>query len=71
MKTKYDMKLPPNDMEAEESVLGAILMGGFETYDKVSEIIQDDEAFYDHLARHTFRGMGRLRKREQVIEPIS
>jgi replicative DNA helicase len=58
-------------MEAEESVLGAILMGGFETYDKVSEIIQDDEAFYDHLARHTFRGMGRLRKREQVIEPIS
>jgi replicative DNA helicase len=71
MKTQYDMKLPPNDMEAEESVLGAILMGGFETYDKVSEIIQDDEAFYDHLARHTFRGMGRLRKREQVIEPIS
>jgi replicative DNA helicase len=58
-------------MEAEESVLGAILMGGFETYDKVSEIIQDDEAFYDHLARHTFRGMGRLRKREQVIEPIT
>ena len=71
MKTQYDMKLPPNDMEAEESVLGAILMGGFETYDKVSEIIQDDEAFYDHLARHTFRGMGRLRKREQVIEPIT
>ena len=71
MKIQYDMKLPPNDMEAEESVLGAILMGGFETYDKVSEIIQDDEAFYDHLARHTFRGMGRLRKREQVIEPIT
>ena len=31
MKTQYDMKLPPNDMEAEESVLGANLMGGFET----------------------------------------
>lgn len=68
---KTDIKLPPSDMEAEECVLGAILFGGWETYDLVSETIQNDEAFYDHLAKHTFRGMGRLRKREQVIEPVT
>ena len=71
MKSQIDMKLPPSDMEAEECVLGAILLGGWETFDKASEIIQDDEAFYDHIAKHTWRAMRRLRKREQVIEPIT
>lgn len=68
---KTDIKIPPSDMEAEECVLGAILMGGWETYDEVSEIIQDDEAFYDHMTKHTFRAMGRMRKAEQVIEPLT
>jgi len=68
---KTDIKLPPNDMEAEECVLGAILLGGWDTYDAVSAIIQDDEAFYDHLTKHTWRAMGRLRRAEQVIEPLT
>ena len=71
MKSQFDMKLPPSDMDAEECVLGAILLGGWETFDKATEIIQDDEAFYDHIAKHTWRAMSRLRKREQVIEPLT
>ena len=68
---KHDLKIPPSDMEAEECVLGAILRGGWETFDEVSNVIQDDEAFYDHMTKHTFRAMGRMRKAEQVIEPIT
>jgi replicative DNA helicase len=41
-----DLQVPPSSREAEEAVLGCILMEGLPIYERVAGWIREDDAFY-------------------------
>ena len=64
MKKIEDIKLPPSDVDAEESLLAEVMNGGFKAYDEAEKTIQDDEAFYSHKCKHLWRALKKLRRDE-------
>lgn len=62
-------KLPPQNIEAEAAVLGAILVNK-EAMDKVSDIINDRD-FYRHDHRIVFRAMTRLYEKRSPIDLVT
>ena len=60
-------KIPPNDSDAEEAALGALLIDG----DKYDEITLTPQDFYYELNQHIFQAMVSLRKRGIGINQIT
>jgi len=62
-------KLPPQNLEAEEAVLGAILVNK-EAMDRVSDLINDRD-FYQHKNQVIFRAMLRLFEKRSPIDLVT
>ncbi len=62
-------KLPPQSLEAEQSVLGAILLDNH-SLNKAVEILSQDD-FYREAHRRIFRGMLDLSERNEAIDLIT
>ena len=62
-------KLPPQSLEAEQSVLGAILLDN-QSLNKSVEILSQDD-FYREAHRQIFKGMLELSERNEAIDLIT
>ena len=67
MKNIDEIKLPPSDIDAEESLVAEVMGGGFLAYDEAEKTIQNDDAFYNHECKHLWKALRRLRRREEEI----
>ena len=63
-------KLPPQDLAAEQAVLGSILLGGEDTMDKVRAILPDSTIFYSEVHRCIYREMLKLADEGTPIDGI-
>lgn len=63
------LRIPPNDLRAEQSVLGAILLRN-EAIERVLEIISGDD-FYRESHREIFRSMAELTDHSQPVDAIT
>jgi len=63
------LKLPPQNVEAEQAVLGAILLDNQALY-KTLEIL-DPEEFYRPVHKRIFRGMVEVAEQSQVIDLLT
>lgn len=61
---------PPHSIEAEQAVLGAILLSESDAYDAVEGILRGEEFFGEAHAR-IYRAMGVLRENEKPIDLIT
>lgn len=64
-----DLKTPPHSIEAEQSVLGGLLLDN-ESWDKIADIITDHD-FYRHDHQLIFRAISELTKKEQPYDAIT
>lgn len=60
-------KTPPNALEAEETVLGAILANN----NCLAQVTIPPEAFYSPAHQHVFRAMQRLEQKSMAIDALS
>ena len=66
-----DLQVPPSSREAEEAVLGCILMEGEPIYERVAGWIREDDAFYFKDNQMVWKAMRELLKsKEPVDEPL-
>jgi replicative DNA helicase len=59
------LKLPPHSVEAEQSVLGGILLDP-SAWDKIADLLNEHD-FYRHEHRLIWRHIGRLTDRKSVV----
>ena len=71
MKKIEDIKLPPSDIDAEESLLAEVINAGWTGFDEAEKTIQDEEAFYNHQCKHLWLALKRLRQREEEYSIIT
>src|SRR5262249_1797258 len=62
-------RVPPQSVEAEQSVLGGILLDNT-ALDRLAEVLQPDD-FYREAHRKIFRGMQRLSERNEPVDLIT
>lgn len=63
------LKIPPHSIEAEQSVLGSMLISP-DAWDKVTEILTDFD-FYNSSHQHIYRGIIRLLERSQPVDLVT
>nr|WP_289847925.1 replicative DNA helicase [Aliiglaciecola lipolytica] len=63
------MKIPPHSMEAEQSVLGSMLIAP-DSWDKVAEVVVEED-FYNRSHRTIFRAIVRLLSANQPVDIIT
>ena len=66
-----DIKMPPSDVEAEESLLAEVMQGGWIGFDEAEKTIQDDDAFYDPNCKHLWKALRRLRRNEEEYHIVA
>ena len=71
MKNIDEIKLPPSDIDAEESLVAEVMGGGFLAYDEAEKTIQNDDAFYNHECKHLWKALRRLRRREEEFHLVT
>ena len=64
-----ELRLPPQNLDAEQSVLGAILLENA-SLNRVSEIISEDD-FYRHAHKTLFRAMMAISERNEPVDQIT
>ena len=70
MNAPLALKLPPHSIEAEQSLIGGLLIGGEAAWDRVVDII-DAADFYRDDHRRIFRHIGALIERGQVADVVT
>src|SRR5207244_1573071 len=63
-------RVPPQNLEAEESVLGAIFLEPDYTWGRVTAIMSSEDC-YREAHRIIFRGFAELRKRGEPIDAVT
>ncbi|MDP1634628.1 MAG: DnaB-like helicase N-terminal domain-containing protein, partial [Gallionellaceae bacterium] len=63
------IKLPPHSVEAEQSVLGGILLDT-SAWDKIADLLSEQD-FYRHEHRLIWRHIGRLTEHAKPIDVIT
>ncbi len=63
--------VPPQNLEAEESVLGALMVSAGTLDDVILDVRLADEDFYRERHRHVFRAIKRLYERNESIDAIT
>ncbi|GAA6186830.1 MULTISPECIES: replicative DNA helicase [Alteromonadaceae] len=63
------LKIPPHSMEAEQSVLGSMLIAP-DSWDKVAEVVVEED-FYNRSHRTIFRAIVRLLSANQPVDIIT
>lgn len=64
-----DLKMPPHSIEAEQSVLGGLMIAN-EAWDKVADMVNEGD-FYRADHRHIFSAMAELVDRQEPIDVIT
>lgn len=64
-----DLKVPPHSIEAEQSVLGGLLLDN-ESWDKIADIVNDQD-FYRHDHALIFRAIFELTENEQPYDAVT
>lgn len=64
-----DVRLPPNDIDAEEAVLGSLLIDGL-TIQKIENTIKTED-FYFEQSQDIFAGCVALRSRREAIDQVT
>src|SRR5687767_14426011 len=67
--TKVD-RLPPHSIEAEQGVLGCILLSPAECLGEVIEKVKASEVFYDLRHRAIYELLVEMYDRKEAIEPV-
>ena len=67
--TTSDVRVPPHSVEAEKSVLGALMLDE-RAWEDVSENLQDSD-FYRHEHRLIFRSIAHLMNNEQPLDVVT
>lgn len=67
MNAPQDVFTPPHSVEAEQSVLGALLVGGVEAWDRVSDTIAEAD-FYRDDHRRIYRTIGLMHSRGDAVD---
>ena len=65
------LKAAPSSKDAEESVLGSILLDGVSVYEKVAAWIRNEEAFYYKDNRLIWRAIKEVYKASEPIATLS
>ena len=68
---KEKLEEMPSSKEAENSVLGAILLEGEESFDKVSPLIRSDDAFYFDDNKKIWKAIKTLRQNKEAIDLVT
>ena len=68
---KEKLEEMPSSKEAENSVLGAILLEGEESFDKVSPWIRSDDAFYFDDNKKIWKAIKTLRQNKEAIDLVT
>ncbi len=63
------LRIPPHSIEAEQSVLGGLLLDGG-AYDKISDAIAEND-FYRDEHRRIFRAIQRLQERGKPADVVT
>ena len=66
-----NMKMLPSAVDAEESVLGTVLLKGIQIYEKVLPWIKDEEVFYGENHQEIWKACRVLYKHHQTIDTIT
>ena len=66
-----EMKISPSNKDAEHATLGAVLLGGETTYEKVKAWIRDDNAFYYIDNKKIWKSMSELYTENKPIDLIT
>jgi len=69
--TNKNIKELPNAIEAEESVIGTILVHGIETYEQVQPWIKESDVFYKTIHQDIWKSFTELYKTNMVIDLIT
>ena len=65
----YADRLPPHDIEAEEAVIGSLLIDGEAMY-QISEILSSED-FYEQRARWCYEACDLLFQRQEAINQVT
>lgn len=65
------MQDTPKNIDAEQSVIGCILVGGIATYDKVKPWLRDDEVFYTEVNKQIWKSFRELKQQNTPIDTIT
>jgi replicative DNA helicase len=65
------MKTFPSSVEAEEAVIGAILLKGSEIFTKCNGWIRDSEAFYDSKTKSIWEACNEMHRNGEAIDVIT
>ena len=65
------MQDTPKNIDAEQSVIGCILVGGVATYDKVKPWLRDDEVFYTEVNKQIWASFHELKQQNTPIDTIT
>ena len=66
-----DLKIAPSSRDAEESVLGCILLDGVSVYEKVSSWIRNEDAFYYTDNKIVWKAIKKIYKAGEPIDIVS
>ena len=66
-----EIRIQPHSDEAEQSVLGAILVDGDKAYERAAPWIREDEAFYKDDNRTIWKAIGMLHKERDDIDIVT
>ena len=68
---KTEIEAMPVSREAENSILGCILLNGEESFDKVLPWIRSDEAFYTTDNKKIWKAIKVLRQKKEPIDLVT
>ena len=63
-------RVPPHNLEAEQAVLGAILIGGAEAFLRVTGIVTAED-FYRHAHQLMYRGLAQLAEAREELDLLT
>ncbi len=61
------IKLPPHSIEAEQSLIGGLLIGGESSWDRIADVVAEGD-FYRDDHRRIFRHIGRMVQTGKTVE---
>ena len=68
---KKEIEAMPVSREAENSILGCILLNGEESFDRVLPWIRSDEAFYTNDNKKIWKAIKILRQKKDPIDLVT
>ena len=71
MNEKTVNKIPPNSIEAEEAVIGAVLLKGNDIFVKCDGWIRDSDAFYNNKTKMIWESCSEMQRNGEAIDVVT